>query len=100
LAGGTHGLLFIGGQGMRHALVAAQIGLTVALLLGAALLTTSFRRLLVVDPGYRTDHVVAVDVNLSAAAYPDGARGGQFYARVLDELGRQPGIVSAGAVAN
>jgi hypothetical protein len=74
--------------------------LTVALLLGAALLTTSFRRLLLVDPGYRTDQVVAVDVNLSAAAYPDGVRGAQFYDRLLDELRRQPGVASAGAVAN
>jgi predicted permease len=100
LAGGLRGLLFIGRQGMRQALVTAQIGLTVALLLGAALLTTSFRRLLLVDPGYRTDHVVAVDVNLSATAYPDGVRGAQFYNRLLDELRRQPGVASAGAVAN
>ena len=100
VSGGTGGLLFAGQQRMRQALVVAQIGLTVALLFGAALLTTSFRRLLLVDPGYRTDHVVAVDVNLSAAAYPDGARGAQFYSRLLDEVRRQRGIASAGAVAN
>jgi hypothetical protein len=86
--------------GMRHALVAAQIGLTVALLLGAALLTTSFRRLLVVDPGYRTDHVVCRRRQSFCCRVSRRGPWCQFYARVLDELGRQPGIVSAAAVAN
>lgn len=98
---GRPGAYTSGGRtGARQALVIAQIALTVALLLGAALLTTSFRRLLFVDAGYRTDHVVAVDVTLSAAAYRDGERSAQFYRRVLDELRRQPGVASAGAVAN
>jgi predicted permease len=100
LTGGTGAPGSATRQGLRHALVGAQIGLTVALLLGAALLTTSFRRLLLVDPGYRTDHVVAVDVNLSATAYPDGERTAQFYTRALDELRRQPGVAAAGGVVN
>jgi predicted permease len=100
LTRGAGALGTTGRQGARRALVIAQVGLTVALLLGAALLITSFRRLLLVDPGYRTDHVVAVDVNLSAAAYPDGERGAQFFVQLLDTLRRQRGVVAAGAVAN
>jgi putative ABC transport system permease protein len=97
---GTRPVASVTRQGLRHALVGAQIGLTVALLLGAALLTTSFRRLLLVDPGYRTDHVVAVDVNLSAAAYREGERIAQFYDRVLGDLRRQAGVAAVGGVAN
>ncbi|HXT17054.1 MAG TPA: FtsX-like permease family protein [Gemmatimonadaceae bacterium] len=48
----------------RRAMVAFQLALVVPLLIGALLLTRSFTRLVHVDPGFRTDHVVMFDIAL------------------------------------
>ncbi len=48
----------------RRAMVAFELALVVPLLIGAVLLTRSFARLVHVDPGFRTDHVVMFDIAL------------------------------------
>ena len=48
---------------VRQGLVIAQVALTVILLIGAGLLARSFAKLLAVDPGYRTDSAVVVDLS-------------------------------------
>jgi putative ABC transport system permease protein len=48
----------------RRAMVAFELALVVPLLIGALLLTRSFTRLVHVDPGFRTDHVVMFDIAL------------------------------------
>jgi predicted permease len=51
-------------RSVRQLLVAAQIGFAFALLMGAALFLTSFRRLLQVDPGFRPEGIVTASVSL------------------------------------
>jgi putative ABC transport system permease protein len=100
LSGDTR-VMAIGGRGrLRHALIAAQIGLAIVLLLGAALLVTSFQHLVAVDPGYRTDNLIAVDLSLPDTSYPDGDRTASFYNSLLEALRQQPGVEAAGAVVN
>ena len=48
---------------VRQGLVVAQVALTIMLLVGAGLLTRSFVRLLSIDPGYRTDEALVVDLS-------------------------------------
>ena len=54
-------------QRLRNSLVVAQMSLTLILLVGAGLLGKSFYRLLQVDPGFRTDTAVAMEVSMPFA---------------------------------
>ncbi len=52
-----------GSQSIRHILVAAEIALAIMLLIGAGLLMRSFERLIDVDPGFRPEHIIALEVD-------------------------------------
>src|ERR1035438_4208601 len=76
-SGSSGGSLIEGGRGTvgtqrseraGRAIVAAQLAMTLALLTGAGLLGRSLLRLLSVDPGFRTDHIVAMDLELQEPA--------------------------------
>jgi hypothetical protein len=54
---------------MRNALVVIQLALAVALLVGAGLLTHSFWRLQRQDPGFDSDNLISINVNLSRDRY-------------------------------
>ena len=55
-----------GGKNLRSALVVSQIALALIPLVGAGLLIRSFRRLLNVDPGFRPDHILTMEVQQPA----------------------------------
>ncbi|HXE80077.1 MAG TPA: ABC transporter permease, partial [Vicinamibacterales bacterium] len=80
---------------LRHMLVAGQVALTVVVLAAAGLVANSLWRITSVDPGIRTEGVVAQGVPVTQDRYPDLARQSEFYGRVLEELRRQPAIASA-----
>ncbi|HSJ65182.1 MAG TPA: ABC transporter permease [Gemmatimonadaceae bacterium] len=83
---------------VRGALVAAQVALTVVLLVGATLLGRSFVRLMEVDPGFRTDGALLMTVSHPFPATPeDEARLTSFHGELLDRLSRLPGISRVGA---
>jgi putative ABC transport system permease protein len=52
------------GRHLRSLLVVAQMALTLILLVGAGLLGKSFYRLLQIDPGFRTESAVAMELSL------------------------------------
>ncbi|MGE5360510.1 MAG: ABC transporter permease [Bacteroidales bacterium] len=79
---------------IRTAFVTAQVALALMLLVGAGLLLTSFRRLLAVDPGFKTDHVVTARVALPAQ-YKDRPALGAFAERTLEGLRALPGVQAA-----
>jgi hypothetical protein len=58
----------------RGALVIAQVSLTLVLLVGAGLLARSFLRLAQVDPGYRTERALVLDISASVPDGPVGQR--------------------------
>jgi putative ABC transport system permease protein len=87
-----------GGRRLRQALVAAEIALAFVLLVGAALLIRSFWRLSSVDPGFRTDSVVAAPAGLPVARYSTGASRQQFFDRLLTSVRALPGVQSAALV--
>jgi putative ABC transport system permease protein len=77
----------------------------VILLVGAGLLGRSLLRVLAVDPGFRTDSLITMDVQLPAAraATPDAqaalkARSSQMVARLIDRLHTVPLIQEVAAV--
>jgi predicted permease len=83
LRGGGHGSTDRGGLRVRSALLTVQVALSVMLLVITGLFTTSFVRLLRVDPGFATDHVVAVEIAAVASRYPDEKARANLYDRIL-----------------
>jgi putative ABC transport system permease protein len=75
----------------QRALVVAEVALCVALLAGAGLLFKSFRRVLDVSPGFRTDNLIAMRVELPPAYSTAGAVTG-LYRRMVDGLSGLPGV--------
>jgi putative ABC transport system permease protein len=80
-------------------LVAGEVALALMLLIGAGLLLKSFGRLRRIDPGFRTDHLLTMQVQLSGPRYaqPRGRIG--FFSEVRQRLAKLPGIVSASTVS-
>lgn len=80
---------------LRDALAICQISCCAALLIGAGLLIHSFMRLEQVKPGFRSDHILTMQISLPPARYP-GLRVGLFYKQLLDRLRTMAGVESAG----
>jgi predicted permease len=85
-----------GQQRFRRGLVAAQVGLSVVLLAGAALLIASFVRLSRQPSGFNADHLWVGGVGLPPAQYPDPEARARFVERLLAELKTTPGLESVG----
>ena len=88
-----------GGRRLQNGLIVAQVAVSVVLLVGAGLLLASFVRLQKVDPGYRSDHVLAAEAFTNFSRYPNVDAQLRFYQPVLDRLQHEPGVVAA-AVTN
>jgi predicted permease len=78
----------------RKVLVAAQVMLSLLLLIGAGLFTRSLANLHSLDPGFQTSHLVQFAVNPRGIGY-DQPRSLAFYRRLDERLRRIPGVRSA-----
>ena len=81
---------------IRAWLVGGEVALTAMLLVVGGLLVASFVNVLRVDRGFTTTSVVAADIELPAARYPDGPSRARFFDALLEALGREPGVGVAG----
>jgi putative ABC transport system permease protein len=79
----------------RELLVAAQMALAMVLLVGAGLLIRSFAEVARVDPGFRVENVLTMNVPLPRSEYADGVRMWAFLDRVLERVRALPGVRSA-----
>jgi putative ABC transport system permease protein len=123
-----HGRSGQAGQRLRSSLVVAQMALTLILLVAAGLVGKSFYRLLRIDPGFRTESAVAMELSLPRIppnekeyqnfmqAYrrlmeqgvaPDTTadlsaeedRQRLFQEQLLERLGHLPGVSAAGTIS-
>jgi putative ABC transport system permease protein len=83
----------------RGLLVAIEIGLACVLLVGAGLLGGSLARLLSIEPGLRTNHVLSVRLTLSHSRYPSNAAQNAFFEQIAERVQNLPGIVAAGEIS-
>jgi putative ABC transport system permease protein len=84
----------------RSGLAVSEIALSLVLLAGAGLLLRSFSKLYGVDPGFRSDRTLTMDIGLPSAKYPEGTEKPRaFYQELLERISRLPGVESAGAVS-
>jgi putative ABC transport system permease protein len=81
----------------RSALVIAEVGLSLVLLVGAGLLVKSFARLMEVNAGFDPDHLLTFNLALPSSA--DRVRQLAFYQQVVQRLQALPGVQAVGAVS-
>ena len=79
----------------RTMLVVAELALSVILLAGAGLMMKSVYRLIAVDPGFRPDHLLRLNMSLTPSQYPNSVAIRTFWRRVLDGVRALPGVESA-----
>jgi predicted permease len=85
---------------LRGVLVAAEVALTLALLVGAGLLLRSFSALLSVERGFQTGRRVLVELNLPPQyGANDGSRAQQFVLDFEARVRSLPGVISAASVS-
>ncbi len=85
----------LGQHRFRRALVAAQVGLSVVLLAGAAMLVSSFVRLSKTQAGFSADHVWTAGVGLPPSQFPDEATRARFAETLVSEVNNSPGVETA-----
>jgi predicted permease len=84
---------------LRGTLIAAEVALSIVLVVGAVLLGRSFVRLQAVDPGFDQNQVITFALSLPAARYPNSADRLRAFEEIERRLREQPGVQSAGAVS-
>ncbi len=83
---------------MQQTLVIGEVAMCLVLLVGAGLLFRSLRKLLDVDPGFRTDHLITMRVALPPT-YTANAQMLQLYRAIPEKLQALPGISAASVVS-
>jgi predicted permease len=82
---------------LRRALVVAQVAMSLVLLVGALLFVRSLRNLLSIDPGFRPEGIVAVQVDYRAAHFAKD-RMIEIHRQTLEKLWQRTGAISAAEV--
>ena len=84
-------------QRLGRSIVAGQLAITLVLLTGAGLLGRSLLRVLSIDPGFQTEHVVTMDLALSWAEKDvEKTRRVQFLTEVFTKMSAIPGVTEVG----
>jgi predicted permease len=84
--------------GFRMALVVLEVALCLLLLVGAGLMLRSFQKLLSVDPGFETQHVLTMEILTPPVRYRDDRKRADYFASVLAEIRRVAGVEAAGSI--
>lgn len=85
------------GRRIRSALVVAEIALSLVLLVGAGLMVRSFMRVQDLNLGFKPDHLLTMNLQLSRSRY-QGRLSQAFFSELIQRVERLPGVESAGAI--
>ena len=80
--------------GLQDLLVITQVALSLVLLSGAGLVLRTMQRILAIDRGFETEHVLLASVDLAIQGYSE-ARGMEFYVQLLDRILAIPSVRAA-----
>jgi putative ABC transport system permease protein len=86
------------GRRLLEALVVAEVGLAMVLLVGAGLMIRSFIRLQQTDLGFRTENALSLRMTLPAYKYSKPEQRGLFVEEVLRQVSAVQGVAAAGTV--
>jgi len=93
--GGRGASVGAGQNRLRAALATAEISLALILLVGAGLMMKSLYRLLAVDPGFRPERVLKLEMDLRTQQYSKDPAILNFWQQVLDKVRVLPGVEAA-----
>lgn len=82
---------------IRHALVVAEFALAIVLLAGAGLLVRSWWHVTSIDPGFRPERVLVMEIT-APPAFGVPAQRTALYGRVLEQTQAVPSVESAGII--
>jgi predicted permease len=82
---------------LRRALIIAEVAASFMLLIGAGLMVRSLLELTGVDPGFKTDHVLTMQLDLNFSKYRDVAARSAYLDVVQSRLQAIPGVTRVGA---
>jgi len=84
----------------RNLFIVVQVALTLMLLIGAGLLGRSFQRLLAVNPGFRTQDIVAMTILMPQPEDSAGLRSiAQANQTLLERIAALPGVTAVGGTS-
>jgi len=83
---------------LRGVLVVAEVAISLTLLIGAGLMIKSFYELLKVEPGFKAESVLVMDMTLPRAKYAEESARVNFYGQAVERIAALPGVQQAGAV--
>jgi putative ABC transport system permease protein len=76
-----------------------QVAAALVVLVGAALMVESLRRLMDADPGFPVENALTMRVELPREQYPEPGQAAAFWAELSQRLKANPRIESAGAIS-
>lgn len=85
-------------QRMRSVLIAAEVALSLTLLISAGLLIRSFQRLAQTNPGFDAGQVATFQLSLPTVRYRQPSQMAAFYDDLVARVSSIPGVTAAGAV--
>src|SRR5215216_71901 len=83
-------------QHLGRLIVAGQVAITLTLLTGAGLLGRSMLRVLSIDPGFETEHIVDLDLKLPDLEEGNESRRVQFLQQLIEGIRVLPGVEAVG----
>ena len=86
-------------RGFRSFLTAAQVALSLVLLVGAGLLLKSFARLQNEKTGFQTTNILTMKVSLASDLYKETPARAATFERLLDQAKTVPGVRSAAVIS-
>jgi putative ABC transport system permease protein len=86
-------------QRLRRLFVVAEAALAVLLLAGSGLLLRSFVKLLAVDPGFRPEGVLTMQISVPAEKYAKPEQRRAFFQELVPRVQQLPGVEAAGAIS-
>ncbi len=101
-AGEEGGRIVSGGKAtsrVRRIAVVAELAVAIVLLTGAGLLVRSWVEVNGIDPGFRSERVLTMQLS-APPDFDDAVRRSVLYDRVLEEIRALPGVESAGLVGD
>ncbi len=87
-----------GSSALRKALIAAQVTLSLLLLIGAGLFVKSLTNLRTLGPGFPAERLIGFNIDPGMTGY-SSERARQFFRTLTEQLGTLPGVQSVGLAA-
>ena len=86
---------------LRQSLVVAEVALALILVIGASLAVQSFTRMMHINTGFRTDHLVTMQIEFPSSRYEKTEQSLHFTEQIVESTRALPGVesVSAGSLS-